>query len=186
MKSLLRFPGIILFALLLSAGSFAQFSGQAEDNPGFGIQDAAVIKESSTPVYSSGKKDIIGILELNYPKVARKFAGIFPSATNILWIKEGKDLFAYFFNHGNKVTAIFTPRGHMNYSLSYLKTADLPLDIVRKIKTDYVRYSIFDVKAVAAGMNTVYQIGLENACEYIVVLFFENEMEEIERVKKVK
>lgn len=66
------------------------------------------------------KTDAVGILELNYPKAARRFAALFPLAEKQLWIKETGSLHVSFLKDGNKVSAVFTLQGTMKYSVDYL------------------------------------------------------------------
>ena len=185
MKYVLKFSGTILFVLLLSPDSFGQLFSQADERTLFKKQSDMVITDAGTPVYSKMKTDIVAILELNYPKVARRFAFLFPLAENQLWIKEAGSLYVSFLKNGNKISAVFATGGTMNYSITYLKASDIPADIAERIKTSYSSHSIFTVKKITVASEMVYQVVLENSCEYIIISINHDEMEESKKIKKL-
>ena len=184
MKYLLEFAGTILVALLLSFNSFGQFSSLVEGKTRFKGQSEPVVGVAGTPVYSKMKTDIIGILESDYPKVARRFAAFFPLAEKQVWIKEAGFLYVSFLEKDNKVSAVFTTPGIMSYSVAYLKASDIPVDIAAKIKIAYNSYSIFTVKEITVDASRVYQVVLESGCEYVIIHINHDEMEESMRMKK--
>lgn len=185
MKSLLKVSRIILFFLLLSFKSFGQVTNQADERIRFKTQSGRLSYNTGTPVYSKLKTDTIGILEIDYPEVAARFAAVFPLAGNQVWIKEAGSLYVSFIRKGKKVSAVFTPGGSMSYAIASIRSADIPGGLAEKIKTGYSGYSIVNAKEITVDANTIYQVLLETLFEYVIIRFSNDEMEETERVKKI-
>jgi hypothetical protein len=184
MKNAWKWPGFILVIVLISADSFSQENKQTDN-------EILVAKRNTQPGLKKNmlpdpvvKPEIMDDVELNYPKVARKFAQIFPSVSNLRWIKEDNTLFAYFFTNNRKAYAVFALNGRMNYAITYLEASDLPAPVAKEIDNAYSPYSIFNVKKVQIGGYTVYRIILENEYEFIHVQISDTDIEEVGRLKK--
>jgi hypothetical protein len=182
MKSAVNFLIIILF-FVLSSRCFGQVIIQADETR-FKTAGDRPGNSGGTPVYSKSKTDTTGILEIDYPGAAANFAAVFPLATNQVWIREAGSLYVSFTREGKKVSAVFTPQGAMSYSIAFIRLADIPVEIIEKIKTSYGGYSIVSAKEITIDDNTIYQVLLETLFEYIVIRFGNGEMEETEKVKK--
>ncbi|MGZ8541821.1 MAG: hypothetical protein ACXWV6_14295 [Chitinophagaceae bacterium] len=184
MKSVLKILPVILF-FVGSFKSFGQVSIQADERTRFKTAGDRPGSHAGTPVYSKLKTDTIGILEIDYPGVAGRFAVVFPLAGNQVWIKEAGSLYVSFIWEGKKVSAVFTPGGAMSYSIAFIRSADIPAGIAEKIKSGYSGYSIANTKEITVDSNTIYQVLLETLFEYVIVRISNDEMEETERVKKI-
>lgn len=174
MKKMFKIPGIVLGVILLCITSLAHFASQCSE---------ARFPEK-TPVYDATQREVLAILEADYPKVARQFAAVFPAATDQLWIRDGSVLFARFSNKNNKVTAVFTATGKMNYAVCYIKEADLPQEVRHRIKNDYPFYSIFNAREILSQGNTFYQVILEGTNGYVHIQVNGHEVVEMERLLK--
>lgn len=181
MKSTLLFSAGILL-LLLSA--HAQHSGKNEVSPFLKTPGPKRSINPHTPVYSSKKKDTVGILEFDYPKVAKKFASLFPQAIRQEWIKEQGALFVSFFRNGCKVSAVFTMNGHMSYYIVNRDTTDLPWHILQRVKHDYASSAIINNKEIGFDGNTMHELVLESDSGYVQVRVFDNEFTEIQKLRK--
>ncbi len=186
MKSAYTLAGIILLLVLLPS----DVPGQVLNNPGGMPADNKQHKTyewlPETPVYASGKKEIAGILESDYPKTANSFNKLFPGAKDQLWIKEANVLFACFFNNGHRTTAVFSVYGKMNYAVATIDSSSLPRPVMQAIKREYSTYGIFNIKQITAFGSTVFQVLIENNCEYILIKATGDEIEEIKQLTKPK
>jgi hypothetical protein len=118
------------------------------------------------------------------PKVARRFAELFPVATNQQWSKKADFFYVSFLNQGNKSSAAFTFNGHLNYAIIQLKSSDMPAKILKKINNTYPSYSIFNAKNIMADGINWHEIILENKQQYIVISVCQNVLEEQRTVLK--
>jgi hypothetical protein len=184
MKNVWKWPGCILAIVLLSANSFSQRVKITDYENLTAKQNTRRELTTDTPLYPGTKPWLVDDIELSYPRVARKFARLFPGAINLQWFKEEQALFAYFFINGRKAYAVFTLQGRMNYVITSLEPADLPAGIAKKIISDYEQYSIFNIKQVLICGFAVYRIILENEYEFIQVQVADGDIEEVERLKK--
>ena len=137
-----------------------------------------------TPVLSKAVADSAEVLEQSYPKVARKFFLLFPDAINPAWIKETGFLYVTFLNYGNKATACFSPKGSMNYCISYIKEADFPADLLQKVKGTYPADEIFSIKEILTEELTMHEIVLQNSELFTVISLSPNGISEIRKIKK--
>ncbi len=184
MKSLLKGSLIILF-FFLSFKSFGQVIIRADEEIRFQTAGDRFRSNPGTPVYSKLKTDTVGILEIDNPGVAARFAAVFPLAANQVWIKEAGSLYVSFIWEGKKVSAVFNLKGSMSYSIASIKLGDIPAGIAEKIKTGYNGYSMVNAKEITVDADTIYHVLLETRFEYVVVSCSNDEIEEREKVKKI-
>jgi len=138
----------------------------------------------NTPVISKASPDSSEVLEQIYPKVARKFFLFFPEAVNPSWIKETGFLYVSFVKNGNKATASFSPRGSMNYCISYIKEADFPADLLQKVKGSYPAEEIFSIKEIMTEEMTMHEIVLQDTQHFTVISLTSNGVSEIRKIKR--
>lgn len=149
----------------------------------FASVTADTVSEKGTPVYEGNKDHQVAILEVDYQQISVNFSKTFPSAKQQLWLKEGSHLFVYFLSEGNKVSAVFTVKGKMNYAVSVIGMADVPENILAHIKNDYPLFSFLHANKIQAGGYTAYELMLENCCEFITISSTDDE--EIVLTKKM-
>ncbi|MBL7743963.1 MAG: hypothetical protein JNN00_10860 [Chitinophagaceae bacterium] len=186
MKSACIPAGIILLIVLLSPDVSGQVLNNPDGIPASNKQHKTHEWLPETPVYASGKKEIAGILESDYPKTANSFTKLFPGAKDQLWIKENNVLFACFLDNGHRTTAVFSVQGKMNYAIANINSSSLPRLVMEKIKREYSTYTIFNIKQITAFGTTVFQVVIENNCEYILIKATGDEIEEVEQLIKPK
>lgn len=138
----------------------------------------------STPVLSKISADSSEILEQSYPKVARKFFLLFPDAVNPSWIKETGFLYVSFVNDENKATASFSPKGSMNYCISYIPESAFPADLLQKVKGSYPADEIFSIKEIMTEEMTMHEIVLQDSEHFTVISLTPNGISEIRKIKK--
>ena len=156
---------LILLSLSISAATIIRKGNE----PCYNIQSNDSIIQKGTPVYEGNENHKIAILEIDYPKVAHNFVTAFPGTSNQLWIKEGKNLFVYFSNNGNKVSAVFTINGRMSYAISIIGLSGVLEGIKNKIKKEYHSFSFFSAKKIQANGYTAYELVFENCHEFITI-----------------
>ena len=137
---------------------------------------ARLATATGTPIYLGDSNHMIGMLESDFPKVADRFAAMFPSAISPLWIKERTNLFVYFRNKTTRTLAVFTRDGKMSYAVANLDVASVPERLLGKVIRDYDECAIFNARQVRAGDNTAYELVLDNKNEYIVLYTDEEEI----------
>jgi uncharacterized protein YxeA len=185
MKNVWISPVYVLVMILLTVSLFSQEYKWNNKEPFIAKQNARTELATDTALYADAKPRVTDNIEVNYPRAAKKFALLFPGATDLRWTKEENALFAWFNSKGHKAYAVFTLQGKMNYAVTYLEPTDLPKNIARKITNEYRAYAVFNVKQVLISGYTVYQVILENEQEFIHVQAAGTDIEEIDRLRKV-
>lgn len=132
-------------------------------------QNDSHVSLKNTPIYEGEIGRQVAILEIDYPEIAAGFSTVFPAASNPLWLKEGNSLYVYFLNMDKKVTAVFSDKGRMSYSIAVLNLADIPEFFIHKIKKEYPFFSFFSGKQIQAGGYTAYELIIENGNEFIAL-----------------
>lgn len=184
MKASIKFILTLLLFLVVSLVFFAQVTAKAGRNYNLQPQTGDMMPGAMMPLHFSDKDPGNINTEIEYPVVVKRFRKLFPGAIKESWYKVGKNLFVYFFHLGNKVTAVFTLRGHMNYAIANLQITDLPGTIINKIESLYQGYGLFNVKQIMEDNHSIYEIVLVNSCEYIVINVSEGEITERKRIRK--
>ena len=142
--------------------------------------------EKGTPVYLGDQNYEISTLETDFPKAALRFTKLYPLAQSPLWIKEGNSLHVYFQENGNKISALFTIKGNMIYAITDLNAAAIPEKIKQAINQDYFTCTVFSAKHIKAGINTAYQVILDNCTEFISIHTDEEEIVGVETIHKYR
>lgn len=182
MKSNLKFLVIVLFlSLQFNTKPFAQ-----------AVNSVPVIKNGDTMadaapgifINTVTRDSESAMLKKNFPKVAARFASKFPSASSPLWIKKDRLLFIYFVSNGQKASAVFTPRGHLNYSIAALNASAIPETVNRRISEEYSSYTIIHVRQITTDDISAYQVILENCAGYVVIHSTEEEIVAVDKVIK--
>jgi hypothetical protein len=137
-----------------------------------------------TRVSSKNSNDTAEVLQQAYPRVARKFFLLFPDAVNPSWIKETGFLYVSFVIHGSKATASFSPKGAMNYCITYIAETDFPADLHQKIKGTFPTEEIFSIKEIMTEQVTIHEIVLQNSEYFTVVSLCAAGITEVKKIKK--
>jgi hypothetical protein len=173
------FTGLLLFSILIPS-TYGQLKTTIKDKE----QQMVGSMMGKTVVASKNSNDTAEVLEQAYPRVARKFFLLFPEAINASWVKETGFLYVSFVNHGNKSTASFSPKGTMNYCISYIAESDFPADLHQKIKGTYPADEIFSIKEIMTEQVTLHEIVLQNSEYFIVVSLSASGISEVKKIKK--
>jgi hypothetical protein len=81
---------------------------------------------------------------------------------------------------------VFTPKGYMNYVVSYGTEQHLPLLIRDKIQGAYEDYKITHVANVKVGGRDIWVTNLESLNHMVRVRLEEDELEEVEKYVRSK
>lgn len=185
MKAIVKFVLIMVVFLAVSLVLFAQVTAKTGKSYQIKSQPDNMMPETVMPLHFSDRAPGSINPETEYLLVEKRFRKLFPDAVNPVWFKENKNLFVYFYSKGNKVTAVFTLRGHMNYAIANLELTDLPAAIINKVESRYEGYGIFNVKQIMEGSLMVYEVILVNSCEYVVINISDGEIAESRRIRKL-
>jgi len=158
-----------LFIILSSFSLFAIEGTRPQYLKPFNKQPIEIKIETGTPVYEGSTSRQVAILEKDYPKVAANFSIDFPKATNQLWIKAGRSLYVYFIQDDAKVTAIYTAKGQINYTVSTISETGVPETLLLKIKNDYPHFTFIGAKKAMSGGYASYELLFENCHEYLQI-----------------
>lgn len=185
MKAIVKFVLIMVVFLAVSLVLFAQVTAKTGKSYQIQSQPDNMMPETVMPLHFSDRAPGSINPETEYPLAEKRFRKLFPDAVNAVWFRENKNLFVYFYNKGNKVTAVFTLRGHMNYAIANLAITDLPGTIINKVESRYEGYGIFNVKQIIEEDHITYEVVLVNGCEYVVIHISEEEITERRRIRKI-
>ena len=134
-------------------------------------------------VCSISLNDSLNKLKVNYPGIYQNLIQEFKKIENLKYSIEGDALYVAFQNNANKTSAVFSFDGKRRYSITNTK-GDLPKPISEKIKNEYPTYTIFSKKTIKTENETIYQVIVENNNEYRVINFLNEEMEELQKIRK--
>lgn len=112
-------------------------------------------------------------------KVAESFDKAFPTSYNDRWFKADRNYLVKFMVRDQKNTALFRKNGALVYRLGYGFEKDLPADIRKQVKSQYVDFRITTAIKVEQGDRVIWVINLEDPKKFIVVRFEDGELEEV-------
>lgn len=162
MKSKLIFSGLLICFLLQAVQSSAQ--------------DTSAIK-TLPPVTVTTKK-----IPAN---VWYGFSKYFTEAENPRWYEINKKYLVKFMTYDKANRALFTKKGRIIYHISYGYEKNMPEEPGRQIKAAYPDYEIMRAIKVSQAGREVWVINLEDVNSLIILRVEEEEMEEIQRLKKL-
>jgi len=111
--------------------------------------------------------------------VTKSFAESFPEATNEHWYKMSKRYLVDFMENDQKNKALFQKNGAIIYHLTYGHENDLPDDIRKLVKSNYVDFNITSAINVHQDNRNVWVINIEDSKKLILVRWEENAIEEV-------
>jgi hypothetical protein len=163
MKSKLLFSGLIICFLLHATRCFAQ--------------DTSAVKTLPPVTVTATTKKIPG-------NVWYGFSKYFTEAENPGWYEINKKYLVKFMTYDKANRALFTKKGHIIYHISYGYEKNMPEEPGRQIKAAYPDHEITKAIKVRQAGREVWVINLEDAKSLVILRVEEEEMEEIQRLKK--
>lgn len=112
-------------------------------------------------------------------RVAESFDKAFPTSYNDRWFKADRNYLVKFMVEDQKNTALFRKNGSLVYHLGYGFEKDLPTDVRKHVKSQYVDFKITTAIKVEQGNRLIWVINLEDPKKFIVVRYEDGELEEV-------
>jgi len=117
-------------------------------------------------------------------EVNNSFNASFKDAVNPAWYKLDKKYLVTFLTADQKNRALYKNNGQLVYHIRYGVEQNLPDDIRKMIKSNYVDYDITLTIFVSQDQRNIWVVNLEDKSKYVVVRVENGEMEEVENLKK--
>jgi hypothetical protein len=113
-------------------------------------------------------------------KIIRSFDESFTDATDVIWYNERKSYLASFIKDGKTYRVLFSKNGGIDYKISFGSEKDLPADLRKLIKSEYVDYAIGRVTEVNVYNKKAWFANLEDAHNLIIVRIVDGAIDEFE------
>jgi hypothetical protein len=120
----------------------------------------------------------IPLTEVN-SKVVRRFSNAYTNAQNVKWYNSGKGYLAFFDIAGTKAQAYFGKGGYWYYDARFGTEKDLPADIRRTLKSNYVDYAIGKTTKVNVGPETAWIVNLQDDNNLVIARVMNNQIDEM-------
>jgi hypothetical protein len=117
-------------------------------------------------------------------KIWTEFYRVFKNAETVKWYEIDKNFLVKFFMDNQEQRALFNKRGGLIYHISYGSEKNLPTEIRRMVKTNYLDYNITMAIKVCENDRTIWVVNLEDAKSLVLVRVEDSEMEEIHNFQK--
>lgn len=111
--------------------------------------------------------------------VTKSFEESFKDATNTQWYKLNKKYMADFMTKDQQNRALFEKNGAIVYHLTYGFEKDLPDDVRKLVKSNYVDYNITRAINVQQENRNIWVINIEDSKKIILVRVEEGGLEEV-------
>ncbi len=121
-----------------------------------------------------------------YDNVASSFRKLFANAENVQWEKLNDKFLAKFSIEGLEYRALMNAKGQLIYKNTYGTEQQLPVDIRKNVKRNYVEFIITSVVHVEEARRSIWVINLADDKSYVTIRVENNEIEEIGKYKKSK
>ncbi len=119
-------------------------------------------------------------------KVSDVFATSFKDATNTRWYKANKSYLVRFITADMNNQALYSKRGYLIYHIAYGHENNLPKDIRKTIKSNYVDYNITHAINVKQDRRNIWVVNLEDDKSLIIARVEDGELEEVSNLSKAK
>ena len=113
-------------------------------------------------------------------KVSESFSKLFRNAVEVRWFALDDNFQARFSKNGHDTRAVFNPAGTMVYSVSEIKEQDLPSDIRKDIRDEYVGSRVIKAVEVNTMGKTAWVVKLEDDSSIFSVTILDGEMTQTE------
>ena len=114
------------------------------------------------------------------------FSKSFPDATNAKCSRFEKKYGVDFIKNEKQHKCLYNVKGNLIYSLSYGSEKDLPRDIRREVKREYIDYDITQAIEANEDNRDVWIVNLDDANSFITVAVENGSIEELSHYKKSK
>jgi hypothetical protein len=119
-------------------------------------------------------------------KVSDAFSKEFTEAENPRWYKLNKNYLVTFIEKDMDNKALFKKNGYMIYHIAYGKEQNLPDDVRKLIKSNYVDFDITNTFNVHQDKRNIWIANLEDAKKLVIVRIEEGAIEEVGNYDKTE
>lgn len=117
-------------------------------------------------------------------KVNTAFKSSFPDALKARWYKMNKNYLVHFIQSDMQNKALFQKNGYIIYHISYGFENNLPDDVRKIVKSNYVDYNITRAVNVKQDNRDIWVVNLETDKKLILVRVEEGALEEVANYEK--
>lgn len=117
-------------------------------------------------------------------KVSDAFNASFKDAVSATWYRLNKDYLVEFITGDMNNRALFKKNGSLIYQISYGHENNLPKDIRRMIKSNYVDYNIVQAINVKEDNRNIWVVNLEDDKKLIIARVEDDALEEVGNYNK--
>lgn len=111
--------------------------------------------------------------------VTKSFDKSFPDAQNTQWFKVNRRYLVDFISKDLKNRALYQKNGAMIYHLAYGTEQNLPDDVRKVVKSNYVDYNITHAIKVEQDNRNIWVVNLEDKNKLILVRIEDGALEEV-------
>jgi hypothetical protein len=140
-------------------------------------QDSSAIKTLPPVTVTATTKKIPPMVWFNLSRY-------FPEAENPRWYGLNKDYLVKFMIYDQENRALFSKKGKLIYHISYGYENNMPEYLRRQIKTGYLDFDIYRAIKIVEGNREVWVINLQDKNELVMLRAENDEIEEVQRLKK--
>ncbi len=111
--------------------------------------------------------------------VSNVFQTDFKDAVNPKWYKIDKDYLVQFIKGDMKNNALYRKNGYMIYHIAYGNEKNLPDDVRKIVKSNYVDYTITNAINVHQDNRNIWVVNMEDSKHLVIVRVENGEIEEV-------
>ena len=117
-------------------------------------------------------------------KVSDAFNASFKDAVSPAWYRLDKDYLVKFITGDMNNTALYKRNGALVYQISYGHENDLPKEVRRIVKSNYIDFNIVQAINVKEDNRNIWVVNLEDQTKLIITRVEEGELEEVSNLDK--
>lgn len=117
-------------------------------------------------------------------QVSEAFQAKFKDAVDPIWSRLDKDYLVQFNTADQQNQALFRKNGFLLYHIAYGDEGNLPDDLRKLVKANYVEFNITHAIKVEEGGRTIWVVNLEDKERYVIVRCEDYMLDEVKNLKK--
>src|SRR4051812_15627067 len=117
-------------------------------------------------------------------KVSDIFKTTFPDAVNPQWSRLNKDYLVEFITADLNNRVLFHKNGSIVYHIKYGGEKNLPKEVRRLVKSNYVDYNIIKAINVQEDQRDIWVVNIEDNQKFVIVRVEGGELEEVSNLNK--
>lgn len=117
-------------------------------------------------------------------KVSDAFQSSFKNAVNATWYKLNKDYLVEFITGDMKNKALYKRNGTIIYQISYGHENNLPKEVRRLVKSNYIDFNIVQAINVQEDNRNIWVVNLEDDKKLIIARVEDGGLEEVQNLNK--